>query len=137
MNIEISCHFGDMKTELSVDPGLKWVGVDDIYTEGFCENHAKIEEFTGSQCPGCVGGWGDCELWTAFAHRSRGLTEEDFAKIRKGICPKRTNGTIMVNADMRKVESVDLSEKANDESGAALEIAIREYWERYEIGVGK
>ena len=96
----------------------------------FCPRHAKVADFAGDQCPGCVGGWQDCGLWSAFAHKnSRTLTENDFAVIRTGVCPKRVNGTFSIGPQGMKTE--DISERATTESGVALADAIKEYWIRF------
>ncbi len=98
----------------------------------FCPAHAAIAEFTNTQCSGCVGGWGDCGLWEDFAHQGkRDLSDDDFAQLRQGICPRRVNGTMMFDADIGKLENINLSKQAPTQVGAALEQAIRDYWVRY------
>ena len=96
----------------------------------FCPDHAIISEFTENQCGGCVGGWGDCDLWQGFAYPGRrSLTDDDFKKLESGACPKRTNGTFSVSS--HGMEKIDLSKTAPPASGAALSQAIKDYWERY------
>ena len=91
----------------------------------FCPKHATISAFADSQCPGCVGGWGDCGLWQSFAYRELKLTASDFRVMEAGICPKRTNGTMMV--ERGKVSDIDLRDPPVAEAGKSLAQAIREY----------
>ncbi len=101
--------------------------------QAFCPDHAVIAEFTNTQCSGCVGGWGDCGLWEDFAYgkERRNLSESDFAQIRQGLCPRRVNGTMMVDMSAGKIENMDLSRRAPTLVGNALERAIKDYWQRY------
>jgi len=106
------------------------VGGIDSERDGFCPDHAAVKPFTDEQCPGCVGGWGDCGLWESFAYSGRrSLAPDDFTKIERGICPKRVNGTFGVSP--RGIEQLDLSTRATTESGIALAMAIRDYWTTY------
>ena len=107
----------------------RYSGIDDE-DNGFCPDHADIAEFAESQCPGCVGGWGDCGLWTDFAHSGRrNLSPQDFMSIERGICPRRVNGTFGVSR--AGVAQLDLSTKATTKSGVSLALAIRDYWTAY------
>ncbi len=101
--------------------------------QAFCPDHAVIADFTNTQCSGCVGGWGDCGLWEDFAYgkERRNLNERDFTQIRQGVCPRRVNGTMMFDANVEKIENIDLSKQAPNQVGAALEQAIKDYWRRY------
>ena len=95
----------------------------------FCPKHAIVAKFADSQCPGCVGGWGDCPLWQSFAYSKLKLTSEDFRTLEAGICPKRVNGTMMSNVSREGAtcEQIDLRGPHVDEAGKALVHAIREY----------
>ena len=95
----------------------------------FCPKHAVVAQFADSQCPGCVGGWGDCPLWKSFAYRKLELTDGDFRTLEMGICPKRVNGTMMV--ERGKVTNVDLRDQPAVEGGKALATAIRAYALKY------
>lgn len=102
----------------------------DIEQDGFCPDHAAVAEFESSQCSGCVGGWGDCDMWRAFAFSgSRSITDRDLSSIERGICPRRTNGTFSFSRGTG-IEDIDLSTRAN-EGGRAFADAIREYIVRY------
>lgn len=115
-----------------------WSSDDTIYvgsnSDGvLCPKHAPIRGFIDSQCPGCVGGWGDCGLWRSMHFpKDDPLTERDMGRLHSGICPKRVNGTLVM--DRRgpdvKIEDVDLSERAPDGAGPALVAAIAEYFIR-------
>lgn len=100
---------------------------------GFCPKHAPIVSFADSQCPGCVGGWGDCPLWKSFAYRKLELTHEDFDRLESGICPKRVNGTLMVSRSQTgaELEEVDLRSAPVVQAGKELAQAIREYAAKY------
>ena len=133
IKIEISCCMckADHETKIELPEGWA-MRYDTIYEEhgGFCPDHKQIAEFAEAQCPGCVGGWGDCSLWESFAYSNRRtLTEDDFKIMRTGVCPKRTNGTFGLNNGI--IEKINLSEIAENESGIVLEKAIKKYWERY------
>ena len=133
MKIIIHCCLCEKKYEQEINSPSGWSGVEYLEEEwAFCPDHAVIEEFSNSQCPGCVGGWGDCGLWTGFAYeRRRNLTEADLGMIRVGVCPRRVNGTLTFNSTDKKLMNVDLSEKASTDSGTALEKSIRDYWVKY------
>jgi hypothetical protein len=96
----------------------------------WCPAHAKIADFADSQCPGCVGGWGDCDLWKSFAFSEMKLTASDLITMEAGICPKRTNGTLMFSRETG-MQGVDLRGTPSVEGGKALAQAIREYAEKY------
>lgn len=131
ISLTIHCCLCSKKSEHKVALPDGWDhrygGIDDE-DSGFCPDHADVAEFAASQCPGCVGGWGDCDLWRDFAHR-RKLTPDDFVKIERGVCPRRTGGTFSVSS--KGVEQIDLSTKATTKSGLQLATAIRDYWAAY------
>lgn len=126
---EISCCFCSetFKTEIGLPKGWasRYGSTDEEW--GFCPKHALVADFAEQQCPGCVGGWGDCNLFNAFAYQSWKLTETDLGIIESGVCPKRTNGTFMMTPGKREPESLRLDEQASSESGVALVQALREY----------
>lgn len=95
----------------------------------FCPEHAAVADFCDSQCPGCVGGWGDCSLWSAFAYRELKLADSDFRVMESGICPKRTNGTMML--ERGKITDVDLRDPPVAAAGKLLADAIRAYALKY------
>lgn len=135
IEVEISCCLCEAthKQNIQLPDGweTRYPGIDE--GKGFCPKHSIIAEWAANQCPGCVGGWGDCGLWSAFAYesaRSRTLTDSDFAQIAKGICPKRTNGTFVFSSK-EGMERIDLSEPADTESGIAFVQAIKDYWAKY------
>jgi hypothetical protein len=109
-----------------------------------CPKHQEVLEFAENQCSGCVGGWGDCGLFSrlddscrpARARTTRNykpLDEEAFLSISRGLCPERVNGTFSLNVRPQGAEftDIDLSELATVESGEALVKAFREYIERH------
>jgi hypothetical protein len=124
--ITLYCMLCEERIEIPIEVG-EW----DIYSgleledKCLCPDHCKIAKFR-DQCLGCVGGWGDCELWNIIFGYSFGkfLTEDDFQQIKNGICPKRTNGTFEFNAG--KVNRIDLSKAVLSEVGILFEKAIRE-----------
>lgn len=137
MKIEIDCCLCPQKHIAKIDLPEGWAHrYDEVNDEqGFCPKHASISAFATHQCPGCVGGWGDCDLWSNFAYAGRrNLGPKDFEKLEAGICPRRTNGTIgvtMGGGRLSKIEDINLSDRAPAESGKALAQAIRDYWKRY------
>ena len=137
LEISLSCGLCSTKHEQKIPMPEGW---DSRYRsasdeQAFCPTHAVIAQFADKQCPGCVGGWGDCPLFDAFAYsgRKRDINVNDYAKLEAGICPRRVNGTIGFNLTARgaKMEDINLSERAPDEAGKALATAIRQYVERY------
>ena len=134
--ITINCCMCDNKTEHSIDLPEGWdhkIGGIDDEDAGFCPGHAAIKPFTDDQCPGCVGGWGDCGLWRAFAYeRSRTINERHLSEIEKGRCPFRVNGSFCLDVRNESIiKDDDLSERATTESGKALADGIRGYIERW------
>ena len=115
-------------------------GIDDEH--GICPKHQAITGFKESQCPGCVGGWGDCGLFDAFAYSGRKprnavpLSELDFRRLKRGICPRRVNGSFTVETFPNG--SVQMNEERLDSrppkavvGGKALAKAINEYIETF------
>ena len=99
----------------------------------FCPKHKAVKDFVDAQCPGCVGGWMDCPMWSAFQSDAKlPITPHDIDMIKSGICPRRVNGTFMTLAD--KMQKLDLSNQASLESGNAFADAILEYMEHYSTG---
>lgn len=134
IEVEINCCLclKKYKTKIELPDGwaMRYGGISE--DNGFCPEHKKVQEFAEAQCSGCVGGWGDCSLWSAFAYSGRKtLTEEDFRIMRTGRCPKRTNGTLSFNSETREMKKINLSEVAESGAGIALEKAIKDYWKRY------
>ena len=132
MEVELSVHCcmcsKESKHKVTLPEGWAhcYGGIDDE-GNGFCADHAEIAEFAESQCPGCVGGWGDCNLWRDFAYSDRrNLVPLDFISIERGVCPRRTNGTFAISPT--GVEDINLSTEATTKSGVALALAIRDYW---------
>ena len=128
IRIIATCVFCRRKTETtaSVEPG--WVhNYGEIWDEDnwLCPDHAIIHEFRKSQCPGCVSSWGECPLFKAFAFRALSLSDLELDVIRKGVCPRRINGTFSYSK--QGIEPLNLSEKAPDEAGNALSKAIVQY----------
>jgi hypothetical protein len=104
----------------------------EVYEEkGFCPKHLKVADFADAQCPGCVGGWGDCSLWEAFAYDNPSITETQLESIRHGVCPFRTNGTFSFNSADREMKEMNISDTGAEESGDCLATAILEYIEKY------
>jgi len=119
--------------EISLPDGWdhQYDGYDD---EGsaFCPDHAAIQPFTRSQCVGCVGGWGECDLWKGFAFSKFNLSEGEFDSLRKGVCPRRTNRTFSISPG-GPLEDIDLSDRAPSEAGVAFVDAIKTYVQNYDV----
>lgn len=130
MKLDISCGLCSEDTEIEFE-AYEWVvSHDTIYEDkAFCPKHSIIDEWRHAQCPGCVGSWGDCGLWESFAFRGATITEGQLKQIECGTCPFRINGTFGFSGG--QFIDMDLADKAPDESGVALAVAIREYVERY------
>ena len=135
-DLHINCTFCDNEVEQKVDIPEGWSSHYRSFDEenGLCPDHSKIAEWADAQCPGCVSSWGDCKLFSLFQRPyERDLTEDEFKKIRSGICPVRTNGTFSVSRSPSevKIEDVHLDEQATTESGVLLEQAIKDYLKRW------
>lgn len=134
MKITIYCCLCNDKHESEIKLRAGWAhqydGIDDDRS-GFCPKHAPVAAFANAQCPGCVGGWGDCPMWAAFAYSGhrRNVGPADFEKIERGVCPRRVNGTIGVSAG--KIEDLNISDRAPDAAGTAFAQAIKDYVARY------
>lgn len=134
LEISIDCCLCSNKhlAEIVLPPGWehRYFAVDDEV--GFCPDHAKVAAFAEEQCPGCVGGWGSCSMWQAFAYSTnRSMTERDYAALESGRCPRRTNGTTQIDRDRGTMTELDLSNLATIESGKAFAQAIRDYIAAY------
>lgn len=140
--VTIYCSLCDAKHTAEIELPSAWHGaydgIDDEH--GLCPKHQAVQAFKDSQCPGCVGGWGDCGLFDSFAFSGRtkprgatALSELDFKRLRRGVCPRRVNGTMSVHSFPNgnvTVEDVNLSTVEVD-GGRALAKAINEYIEKY------
>lgn len=136
MKISVNCCLCEARYETEVEPPTGWdhrYGAIDNEGDAFCPKHAPVAEFAASQCPGCVGGWGDCPMWQAFAYsHGRDITDDEFKKIESGVCPRRVNGTIGVRVGRKPtIEDLDLSDRATAAAGVAFAQAIREYCAKY------
>jgi hypothetical protein len=135
IKITVDCCLCSNKHETEIDLPKNWkIRYDGMNEEnGFCPEHIKIYDFAEAQCPGCVGGWHDCTLWKDFAYNEHNLIDEDFKVMRTGVCPKRTNGTFSFDSGTGEFKDIDLANIAENESGIALEKAIKDYWKRYPL----
>lgn len=128
----ISCCLCSASHKINLDLPEGWSarykGTDEEH--GFCPAHSKIKGFT-ENCAGCVGGWGDCGLWSSFAYNKLEFTERDFDVIRSGKCPKRVNGSMIFDSATGKLEHVDISDPGTTESGEMLVQAIKDYCAKY------
>ena len=133
IEIEISCCLCSNNHKQNIDIPEGWaVRYGNISTEGgFCPEHYIVSKFAESQCPGCVGGWYDCDLWRNFAYSKHNLTDKDFEIMSTGICPKRTGGTMVFNSGTGERTSIDLRDPENVEAGKAFVKAIKDYWAKY------
>jgi len=88
--IEYWCAFCDKREKVEAPTTFRTHYGHDV-EDAACPDHAGAMEFLGDQCPGCVGGWGDCQMFTLVGNRS--VSPDDLTTIRSGICPHRVNGT--------------------------------------------
>ena len=135
INITHYCDFCGKKHEAKHYLPKDWVASDKHVEKGvMCPEHSIINEWKESQCPGCVGGWGECALWHgfAFSYNDEPLNITEIESVRRGICPRRTNGTLFVSTvpGEKLISDVDLSEKAPTEAGEAFADAIDDYMSR-------
>ena len=131
LELRISCICGASNEHTVPMPhgwDTRYRSMEDEY--GFCPKHTIIKQFTDSQCPGCVGEWGDCPLWAAFAYSKLDMIDADFSVLERGICPKRVNGTIMFSSDTG-IKDIDLRDPPVTDAGKAFAQAIREYSGKY------
>ncbi len=133
---DLDCMFCDKKARMALELPSGWKSRGAPYLENdiFCQDHNLIIDFLDAQCSGCVGGWGDCGLFRSFAYdHDKDFSEEDAEQLRKGICPRRVNGTMESNVDENglTLKDVDLSELATSESGTLLAKSIQEYLEKF------
>jgi hypothetical protein len=87
LTVTVHCCLCNNKTNHEIDLPEGWthrLSSIDNEQDGFCPDHASVAEFAASQCPGCVGGWGDCPMWSAFAYSGykRDVTFGDLASIK-------------------------------------------------------
>ncbi len=131
MNFFCRCSLcpNEIEQEISLPTGWVISDIDNESLYNFCPEHNIIDNFRQAQCTGCVGGWGECQLWRSFAYGKNTLTKDDFNSIENGICPKRTNGTGMISSS--GVERINLSDKASIESSKAFSEAIKNYIKLY------
>ena len=134
MEVKVYCCMCENTFETEVDMPKGWAHQYDAMEEeenGFCPKHSLIATgFCDQQCVGCVGGWGDCDLWRAFAYTSsRSITEKDLMVIKTGHCPYRVGGTIAVGPF--GVRKIDISERGETAAGKLLAKSIRDYIKAY------
>ncbi len=128
--VEIYCCLcaAKVKTEIPTPAGWTCGEYGHDIEDALCPQHAIIEDFKSSQCVGCVGDWGECPLWESFAYsKCRNILVQDLEQIRRGVCPRRVNGTFGFDLHARKFEELNLSEHAPSPAGQALADAIEAY----------
>lgn len=133
LEVSLSCGLCSERHEQKIPMPEGWASRYESVSDetAFCPKHAVVAQFADSQCPGCVGGWGDCPLFRAFAYSKLELTSGDFRTLEMGICPKRVGGTFGVDMPAGKLEEIDLRDPPNVEGGKALATAIRAYALKY------
>ena len=100
MKISIYCIMCNKQYEQDVLLSEDFTTIDGDYIEterGLCPKHAKLKQWIDTQCDGCAGGFGDCNLWKSFAFPSgytSKISESDFESIESGVCPRYTTGSI-------------------------------------------
>jgi hypothetical protein len=134
MQVTINCCLCTNTHEANLELPEGWThcydSIDDDF--GFCPQHAMVSDFADSQCSGCVGGWGECPMWEAFADSyRRTINDADYAAIERGVCPRRVNGTFEVSKS--GIKELDISETAPTEAGIVFAKAIRDYCEKYPV----
>jgi len=131
VDLYLSCSLCSEMHESEVQIPDGWNMNGGIDKEGcFCPKHSLIQkEWVSNQCPGCVGSWGDCPLFEAFAYKKLDLSDHEMMTIEYGVCPRRVNGTWGVESS--SVRKMDLSERGTTESGELLAQAIIDYGEEY------
>jgi hypothetical protein len=131
LKLYLSCCLCPSQHEQTIKLPAGWAGLHDAIDaeKCFCPSHIEVKDWVESQCPGCVGGWGNCSLWRAFGFSKLELTEADFQSIERGICPKRVNGTAQISNGV--FSEINLSEQAPTASGIALVKAIKDYVAEY------
>lgn len=135
LTVTVNCCLCAKRTVAKFQVPDGWIADDTDIEDGFCPAHAPIDEWRSAQCPGCVSGWGECGLWRGFAferyrhNKHETLNERELMVIKTGTCPRRVNGTFGVFGG-RQVD-INLSERAETTSGAALVKAIKAYWRKY------
>ncbi len=103
------CSFCDSKETVSVPTSfVTRYGSQDV-EDAMCPEHSGASAFLDDQCPGCVGGWGDCGMFSAIGNEA--VSADDLATIRSGRCPHRVNGTMSFGPG--GMEKIDLSERSN------------------------
>lgn len=141
LKITVSCCLCDRQHEESITLPDGWstrYGGTDV-EDGFCPDHAVIADFADDQCPGCVGGWGDCPLFDGFAYGHHGnngakygeapLSEIEHQQLCQGYCPRRVNGTLAFSPSTG-IQEINLSQEAK-QGGTELSLAIKAYVKRY------
>lgn len=133
LEVTVECCLCEQQHKAAIELPEGWDARNDGIDEeqGFCPGHSSVGAFAESQCPGCVGGWTDCDLWRAFAYGAFDLTESEIATIRTGVCPRRTNGTMSMTVGSGHISEIDLSERAPEAAGAAFADAIMAWHARY------
>lgn len=128
VELNLTCALCSNSQKLEVELPGEWKHPYDAVDveDALCPKHQNIAPWRESQCVGCVGGWGDCDLWRSFAYGENKLSEVEINLIRNGVCPKRTNGTMIyeLNGDLTKL---DLSDRAPERVGEAFAQAILDY----------
>lgn len=134
IRVAVNCCFcfAEHESFINIPNGWSLRYSEILEEDAFCPEHSGVVDWISSVCPGCVGSWGDCSLWQDFAYGKKNLSDQDFEKIKCGICPRRTNGTITLDSKGPAISMIDLSEQATTESGEATAKAILDYWNNYQ-----
>lgn len=100
------------------------LGLEDIYCDAFCAEHAAMLPFLRSECSGCTEDWGECGLWQGFDSGNLTLSNYEMKKLRSGVCPRKVVGGKFVKTTSL-VGEIDHDIVAD--SGGAVCRAIEDY----------
>jgi hypothetical protein len=135
-HLTLDCTGVDCPEEITMGIPVGWTGTHDLEGYYYCPKDAcqAQSRWLDNQCPGCTGLYPDCGLGRLILTRENlGLNADQEIMIKSGKCPFRHSGTLFVTntTEETKLESIDLSTKADESDGALFVKAINSYCERW------
>lgn len=112
------CSFCEMKETVQAPTTFATHHGGDVENAA-CRDHAPAMAFLDDQCPGCVSGWGECQMFMAIGNEA--VSADDLAEIRRGRCPYRVNGTISCGPEGVQRLDISTTSKAGEFFARAIE----------------
>lgn len=126
IKVHAMCWFCEEEFTQEIEVPDGWAAYDPHVSTNYCAcpKHAEALQFFNDQCPGCITGPKECNLYKIYTSTCpTSIPENEAAIIRAGRCPCRASGTFSFTHG-EGTREIDLSEVSK--AGEALLRAIKD-----------